>query len=61
MKKYDFNLGQHFWAPKGWESDMFSSIDLDWILRYMVLDEDGKIKLFKAIKANDKNIIKHIN
>ncbi len=55
------SIGQHFWAPKGWESDLFSSIDLDWIPRYMVLDEEGKIKLFKAIKANDEEIIKHIN
>lgn len=61
MEKYDFKSGQHYWAPKGWKSDLFASVDLDWIPRYMVLDETGKIKLFRAIKADDKNIVKQIN
>ncbi len=61
MKKYDFNSRQHFWAPKGWESDFFTAIDLDWIPRYMVIDEKGKIKLFKAVKASDENIVEQFN
>jgi hypothetical protein len=32
------------------------SIDLDWIPRYMVIDQTGKIALYKAIEADDAKI-----
>ena len=61
IKKYELEQGDHYWATKGWKSDLFDDIELDWIPRYMVIGPDGKIKLFRAIKASDKNIRKHLN
>ena len=60
IKRFKIEEGSHYWAPKGWKSDLFTAIDLDWIPRYMVLDKDGSIKLYKAIKAEDKEIIKQL-
>lgn len=48
--------GQHFWAQDGMQGVFGKSIDLDWIPRYMVIDRDGKIALYKAIEADDANI-----
>lgn len=60
IKKLGIEDGTHYWASKGWKSDLFTAIDLDWIPRYMVIDKDGTIKLYKAIKAGDKEIIKQL-
>ena len=39
------------------EGDFARDIKLDWIPRYMVVDKNGKIALFKAIEADDANLI----
>lgn len=39
------------------EGDFAHDIKLDWIPRYMVVDKNGKIALFKAIEADDANLI----
>ena len=60
IKRFKIEEGSHYWAAEGWKSKLFQSIDLDWIPRYMVLDEQGDIKLYKAIKASDKEIVKQL-
>ncbi|MBD0778008.1 TlpA family protein disulfide reductase [Maribacter sp. ANRC-HE7] len=60
IKRFGISNGSHFWASEGWKSDLFKDIDLDWIPRYMVLDAQGNIKLYKAIKASDKEIVKQL-
>ena len=53
--------GDHYFMPKGMKSVFSKSIDLDWIPRYMVVDPQGTIKLFKAIKADDDQLLKALN
>lgn len=55
IKKYKVN-GQNYFMQSGWKGSFGEFIKLDWIPRYMVIDENGNIKLFKAIEADDKNI-----
>ena len=55
VKKYEVN-GQHYFMQSGWEGPFGKFIQLDWIPRYMVIDQNGAIKLFKAIEADDKKI-----
>lgn len=56
IKRYNLK-GDHYNFPKGQnEGEFVDFINLGWIPRYMVIDETGKIKLFKATKASDKNI-----
>mgnify|MGYP000050058634 CR=1 FL=1 len=54
-----FNLkGEHYNLPKGMkDGDLVDFLSLRWIPRYMVIDENGKILLFKATNASDKDII----
>ena len=61
IKKYNIQGGLHYWSKKGWKSDFFSEIDLDWIPRYMILDGEGRVKLFKAIKVDDTKIKNNLN
>ena len=44
----------------GWKGAFGTFLDLDWIPRYMVIDKQGNIKLFKATKATDIKIIEAI-
>jgi thiol-disulfide isomerase/thioredoxin len=52
--------GEHYFVPSGWKGDFNSSIDLDWIPRYIVVDRTGKIELFKATKASSKKLARAI-
>ena len=53
--------GEHYFMQSGWKGPFGEFLDLDWIPRYLVIDKQGNIKLFKATKAKDKNIIININ
>jgi thiol-disulfide isomerase/thioredoxin len=55
IQRYEVD-GEHYFIPSGWKGDFNSFIDLDWIPRYMVVDEIGKITLFKATKATSKKL-----
>lgn len=55
IKKYKVN-GENYFMQSGWKGPFGEFIQLDWIPRYMVIDPNGAIKLFKAIEADDKNI-----
>ena len=50
--------GDHYNLPKGMKNgDLVDFLNLRWIPRYLVIDETGKIILFKATDASDKDII----
>ena len=55
MKRYGLN-GEHYYVPSGWDGPLGDFIRLNWIPRYMVIDKDGTIKLFKATRAKDQSI-----
>lgn len=49
--------GEHYNLPKGMKDGAFVDfINLGWIPRYMVIDGNGKITLFKATRASDSLI-----
>ena len=56
-----YNLqGDHYFMQSGWKGAMGTFLDLDWIPRYMIIDPDGKIVVYKAIKTKDKNLRKNL-
>lgn len=58
IEKYNL-IGEHYNLPKGMnEGDFVDFVNLNWISRYMVIDEKGQIQLFKATDPSDKKIIK---
>lgn len=57
IKKYNVK-GEHYFLSSGWKGNLGSFLKLDWVPRYVVVNEKGEIALFKAIKADDKKLIK---
>jgi len=56
-----YNLqGDHYFMQSGWKGAMGTFLDLDWIPRYLIVDPDGKIVVYKAIKTTDKNLRKYL-
>jgi thiol-disulfide isomerase/thioredoxin len=50
--------GVHYNLPKGMKTGEFVDfINLSWIPRYLVIDAQGKISLFKATNASDSAIV----
>jgi thiol-disulfide isomerase/thioredoxin len=57
IEKYNVK-GEHYHIGNNMKKGDFSQgIKLDWIPRYMVVDKNGKIALFKAIEADDEKLI----
>lgn len=54
--------GEHYNLASGMQDgDFVEFINLKWIPRYMIIDKNGKIALFKALKASDITIEKTLN
>lgn len=49
--------GEHYLVENGFDSELGDFLNLNWIPRYVVLDETGSIRLFKATKSSDKAIL----
>ncbi|TNJ45654.1 TlpA family protein disulfide reductase [Tamlana fucoidanivorans] len=55
IKKYRIQ-GEHYYLPNGKKSAFGDFVNIDWIPRYMVVDSEGNIKLFKAVEADNNQI-----
>ncbi|MEO5776067.1 MAG: TlpA disulfide reductase family protein [Flavobacterium sp.] len=44
--------GDHYWATDGMKGEFGTSINLDWIPRYIILDKNGKIAIYRAIETD---------
>lgn len=52
--------GQHYFMQSGWKGAFGNFLGLNWIPRYLMIDEQGKIIVFNATKATDKSIKKSL-
>lgn len=50
--------GDHYFIPDGQKGVFGDFLNSNWIPRYMVIDTQGNIKLFKAKKADDDQLKK---
>jgi len=60
IKKYDLQ-GDHYYLNEKMKDEFGTSIELDWIPRYIVVDSQGNIALKKAIVANDSLLIQTLD
>lgn len=56
IKKYNIE-GEHYFITSGWKGDFGNFLDIDWIPRYLVINKEGKITLFKAVRADDNKLL----
>ena len=52
--------GEHFWIEAGWKNPLSNYVVLDWIPRYILINEEGKVSLAKATTANDPVLLNAI-
>ena len=52
--------GEHYFMSSGWKGPMGNFLNLDWIPRYLLVNSEGEIVVYKAIKPNDKNLLKNL-
>jgi len=52
--------GDHYFMQSGWKGAMGTFLDLEWIPRYMIIDKQGSIKVFKAIKTTDITLLNNL-
>lgn len=45
--------GAHYWFKTDWKNDFTDAIDLNWIPRYLIIDPEGNIAHYYAVKADD--------
>lgn len=55
IKRYGLK-GAHYFMPEGNDGPFAKFLNSNWIPRYMVIDPNGKIKLFKAKKVSDPKL-----
>lgn len=56
IKKYNVK-GAHYFMQSGWKGAFGNFVNLNWIPRYMVINKQGNIELFKAVKADNDKLI----
>lgn len=49
--------GLHYYMQSGWEGDFGDFLGLNWIPRYVLINEAGEIEVFNATKAADNLIL----
>jgi len=55
IEKYNIQ-GDHYYMGNNWKSEFSTSIDLNWIPRYIILDQNGKIAKYYSVKAEDPDV-----
>lgn len=48
--------GQHYWFKTEWKNEFTNAIELNWIPRYLIIDPDGRIAKYYAVKADDPTL-----
>lgn len=61
IRRFGIENGEHYFSTGGWKSPFNKSIDLDWVPRYIIVNPQGEMSLFKSTKASDPAIKKVLN
>ena len=56
IKKFEME-GEHYWFNTDWKNDFTNYLELNWIPRYLLIDQDGNIAHYYAVHADDKEMI----
>lgn len=57
VDKYEIK-GEHYWFNTEWKNDFTQYIDLNWVPRYLLIDQNGKIAHYYSVHANDQEMLK---
>ncbi len=61
IEKHEMQNKENYWFSEGWKNAFNNYIDLNWIPRYMVINQKGGIAKYYAILPEDPEIQKTID
>ncbi|QCX53988.1 thioredoxin-like domain-containing protein [Elizabethkingia sp. JS20170427COW] len=61
IEKYNKKEKKNYWFSEGWKNKFNNYIDLNWIPRYLIIDQQSNIAHYYAISPDDPEIQKTIN
>ncbi|MBL1219429.1 redoxin family protein [Chryseobacterium sp. L7] len=61
LDRFHMKDKDNYWFASGWKNDFNNYIDLNWIPRYMVVDQKSSIAKYYAISPEDPEIQETIN
>ena len=61
ISRFNMEDKNNYWFSTGWKNKFNDYIDLNWIPRYMVIDQKGDIAKYYAISPEDPDIQSTIN
>lgn len=56
LDRFGMNDKENYWFASGWKNDFNNYIDLNWIPRYIVVDQKSSIAKYYAITPDDPDI-----
>ncbi|MFL9835372.1 TlpA family protein disulfide reductase [Chryseobacterium terrae] len=56
LERFNMKEKENYWFSSGWKNDLNNYIDLNWIPRYMVIDQKSSIAKYYAISPEDPEI-----
>lgn len=56
LTKYEISDKENYWFDEGWKNKFNNYIDLNWVPRFIVVDQKGKIAKYYAISPEDPEI-----
>ncbi|WP_027377506.1 TlpA family protein disulfide reductase [Kaistella palustris] len=61
LEKYELAGQENYWFDEGWKNSFNNYIELNWVPRFMVVDQRGGIAKYYAVSPEDPDIQKVIN
>ncbi|MEG0926431.1 MULTISPECIES: TlpA family protein disulfide reductase [Chryseobacterium] len=61
LVRFNMKDKDNYWFASGWKNDFNNYIDLNWIPRYMIIDQKSSIAKYYAISPEDPEIQKTID
>ena len=61
LEKYNIADQENYWFDEGWKNTFNNYIDLNWVPRFMVIDQKGAIANYYSINPKDPELQKTLN
>ena len=61
LDKYHLSTNENYWFDEGWKNNFNNFVDLNWVPRFIMVDQKGKIAKYYAISPDDPDVQKTID
>lgn len=61
LDKYGISEKENYWFDEGWKNKFNTYMDLNWIPRFVLVDQNGKIANYYAISPDDSQLKEKID